>query len=63
MEKCLDRAFICPQWGALFPKARLHNLVATVSDHSPILQDTTGGAFRHDFDTFVLKMRGFWRKR
>lgn len=42
VEERLDRALFCPRWRILFPDARLHNLVASVSDHSPILLDTVG---------------------
>lgn len=37
VEKKLDRAMATPSWFDLFPKARLLNLLAPISDHSPIL--------------------------
>lgn len=41
VEEWLDRALANPGWGSLFPNAMLHNLVAPISDHSPLLLDTS----------------------
>lgn len=41
VEERLDRAFATAAWGHLFPQAILKNLLATVSDHSPICLETT----------------------
>lgn len=37
VEERIDRAMVSPSWSALFPNAKLSNLIATISDHSPIL--------------------------
>lgn len=37
VEERLDRAFHTSSWLTLFPNARLINIVAATSDHSPIL--------------------------
>lgn len=42
VEQRLDRALVCSLWGNLYVKSRLHNLIAPVSNHSPILLDTDG---------------------
>lgn len=41
VEERLDRAFATSAWWHLFPQAKLINLLATVSDHSPICLVTT----------------------
>lgn len=46
IEEWLDRAMVTSSWKQLFPNARLHNLVAPISNHSPILLQTD-----HDFRT------------
>lgn len=40
VEEMLDRAFGNSEWMALFPDAQLNNLVAAISDHSPLLLKT-----------------------
>ena len=42
VEERLDRATVTPSWLLMFPEARLRNLVAAVSDHSPIELNTSG---------------------
>ncbi|XP_058762616.1 uncharacterized protein LOC131636004 [Vicia villosa] len=37
IEEILDRAFATPEWLNLFPTVSLTNLIASYSDHSPIL--------------------------
>lgn len=37
VEERLDRAMVSTSRGQLFPEARLLNLIAPISDHSPIL--------------------------
>lgn len=37
VEERLDRAMVTDSWFDLFPQARLFNLLASISDHSPIL--------------------------
>lgn len=37
VKEWLDRAMVSTAWSLNFPNARLHNLVALMSDHSPIL--------------------------
>lgn len=37
VEERLDRAMMMPRWSELFLNAKLLNLVAPVSDHTPIL--------------------------
>ncbi|XP_075479293.1 uncharacterized protein LOC142520177 [Primulina tabacum] len=41
VEERLDRALATSSWMKKFPTAQLHNLCASVSDHSPILINTT----------------------
>ncbi|XP_075478725.1 uncharacterized protein LOC142519565 [Primulina tabacum] len=41
VEERLDRALVTSSWMEKFPNAQLHNLCASVSDHSPILINTT----------------------
>ncbi|XP_073019349.1 uncharacterized protein [Primulina eburnea] len=41
VEEKLDRAFGNSEWMALFPNAQLSNLVASISDHSPLFLRTT----------------------
>ncbi|XP_073024385.1 uncharacterized protein [Primulina eburnea] len=40
VEERLDRALVTSSWMEKFPNAQLHNLCASVSDHSPILINT-----------------------
>ncbi|XP_075481232.1 uncharacterized protein LOC142521946 [Primulina tabacum] len=41
VEERLDRALVTPSWMSKFPSAQFHNFCASVSDHSPILINTT----------------------
>ncbi|KAL8461700.1 hypothetical protein ACS0TY_032980 [Phlomoides rotata] len=41
IEERLDRATSTPTWNDLFPNAQLTNLVAPLSDHNPIMVDTS----------------------
>ncbi|CAN0925181.1 Transposon TX1 uncharacterized 149 kDa protein [Linum grandiflorum] len=41
VEERLDRSFAMSSWIDLYPEAELHNLVAALSDHSPLLLRTT----------------------
>lgn len=57
VEERLDRAMVNPEWSAMFPNAKLFNLVAPVSDHSPIMVVTEltiitrrQRSFRHEPD-------------
>lgn len=40
VEERLDKALVTPGWWALYPDSRLHNLIATISDHNPLLLTT-----------------------
>ncbi|XP_073019426.1 uncharacterized protein [Primulina eburnea] len=40
VEERIDQVMGTPTWAEKFPRARLHNLNAPVSDHSPILLET-----------------------
>lgn len=40
VEERLDRAMVTSSWWDLFPETRLDNLIAPVSDHSPIFLST-----------------------
>ncbi|KAL6313725.1 hypothetical protein AAG906_010144 [Vitis piasezkii] len=53
VEECLDRALVNVSWLNLFSNAKLNNLVAPISDHSPIELVTV------DKFSFVYKHR-FW---
>ncbi|XVF80912.1 hypothetical protein PTKIN_Ptkin15bG0113100 [Pterospermum kingtungense] len=41
VEKRLDRALVSSDWLHIFPTAKLMNLTAPISDHSPILLETS----------------------
>lgn len=51
VEERLDRAMVTPSWKRMFPYARLGNLIASISDHAPILlcTDRTSVAPRRKF--------------
>ncbi|CAN0899427.1 hypothetical protein LINGRAHAP2_LOCUS20266 [Linum grandiflorum] len=40
VEERLDRCFYTTSWGQIFSEAELHNLIAPLSDHTPILMTT-----------------------
>ncbi|CAN0881186.1 Transposon TX1 uncharacterized 149 kDa protein [Linum grandiflorum] len=60
VEERLDRAMVNPQWTIQFPKARLVNSVAPVSDHSPLVLYTDGEPHRGARRTF--RFENWWRK-
>ncbi|CAN0825908.1 Transposon TX1 uncharacterized 149 kDa protein [Linum grandiflorum] len=47
IEERLDRAMVNGFWSQVFPHAILRNLIAPVSDHSPILLTTKPVAYHH----------------
>ncbi|XP_075479011.1 uncharacterized protein LOC142519881 [Primulina tabacum] len=53
IEERLDRAFGNSEWMTLFPEAQLLNLIASISDHSPILLKTAPPEIVH-------RTRRFW---
>ncbi|PNX98658.1 ribonuclease H, partial [Trifolium pratense] len=60
IEERLDRAMATSDWLALFPEVKLINLLATHSDHSPILlqcEPVTRTNFKHAF-----KFENLWLK-
>jgi len=52
IEGRLDRAFHTSSWLTLFPNARLINLVAAISDHSPILLKLDPESYIHSKRSF-----------
>lgn len=55
VEEHLDRAFATSAWWHLFPQAKLINLLATVSDHSPICLVTTPQGRHYAHKKFKFK--------
>ncbi|MCH80176.1 hypothetical protein A2U01_0000939, partial [Trifolium medium] len=60
IEERLDRAMASSDWLALFPEVKLINLLASHSDHSPILLQTDP-MLRTNF-TFSFKFENLWLK-
>ncbi|CAJ2661731.1 unnamed protein product [Trifolium pratense] len=60
IEERLDRAMVNPEWLMIFPKAKLLNLLASHSDHSPILLQNTP-MVRHG-KTYSFRFENIWLK-
>lgn len=59
VEERLDRAMVTSSWCDLFPEAKLVNLIASISDHSPILL-TTENQPTHAFVPRRFKFENHW---
>ncbi|GAU44733.1 hypothetical protein TSUD_88180 [Trifolium subterraneum] len=60
IEERLDRAMASSDWLALFPEVKLINLLASHSDHSPILLQTE--PVRQNFFKYSFKFENLWLK-
>ncbi|KAL8465963.1 hypothetical protein ACS0TY_035172 [Phlomoides rotata] len=57
IEERLDRVMGNPTWHVRFPRASLLNLVATISDHNPILLSTKSFVHVPRFRSFIFENR------
>lgn len=59
IKERLDKGFLNLAWSELFPRALVHHLPRTTSDHCPIMLSTQGSIFRGQkpfrFEQFWLK--------
>jgi hypothetical protein len=60
VEEKLDRVLVTNSWMQIFPNAKLENLVASSSDHFPILLDKTPVARTHRVKR-SFKFENAWR--
>ncbi|KAJ9558242.1 hypothetical protein OSB04_012856 [Centaurea solstitialis] len=59
VEERLDRALVNTRWSSTYPEAKLRNLTAPISDHSPILLDMVGSSCSSKKHVFRFENKWF----
>ncbi|XP_058759303.1 uncharacterized protein LOC131632583 [Vicia villosa] len=60
VQERLDHALATPSWLELFPSVKLNNLIATHSDHSPILLSCEPALQRPRY--YAFRFENYWLK-